>query len=96
MLAHGRSYSCMDMKIKTKIKGVGYLVLGSPLLLRVLSKIHAGCIDSGNRQQGAVAVEYAFSMVIAFGILVGVFELFRAMSIEIYLGFTQWVCQPFP
>ena len=78
------------------MRGCGVVVRRMVFLRGLLYKMYSSCILAGTPQQGAMAVEYAFSMVIAFGILVGVFELFRAMSIEIYLGFTQWVCQPFP
>ncbi len=47
-------------------------------------------------QKGAGAVEYVLSMTIAFIILLGVLELFRAMSIGIYDDFSQWVCVPYP
>ncbi len=49
-----------------------------------------------SNQNGAGTVEYTMSMAIAFIILLGVFELFRAMSINIYLEFTGWVCKPYP
>jgi Tfp pilus assembly protein PilW len=47
-------------------------------------------------QKGAGAVEYVISMAITFIVLLGVFELFRAMSISIYDDFSQWICAPYP
>ncbi len=47
-------------------------------------------------RKGAVTVEYVFAMIIAVVIFLGVFEIFRAMSIEIILGFSGWVVPPYP
>ncbi len=49
-----------------------------------------------SNQKGAGTVEYVISMAITFIILLGVFELFRAMSIGIYDDFSKWVCVPYP
>lgn len=55
-----------------------------------------GRVFSRKGSNGAVTVEYVFAMIIAFIALLGVLELFRAMSIEILSGFSGWVAQPYP
>ena len=47
-------------------------------------------------KNGNALVEYVLAMAISSIILLGVFDLFRAMSIEILLLFIDTVAQPWP
>lgn len=46
--------------------------------------------------QGNAVVEYVLAMAISSIILLGVFDLFRAMSIDILQEFISTVAQPWP
>lgn len=49
------------------------------------------------RQSGAVTVEYAFTMLIAAAILMGVeSEIFRPMAKEILKEFMSFIAPPYP
>jgi Tfp pilus assembly protein PilW len=46
--------------------------------------------------RGNAIVEYVLAMAISSIILLGIFDLFRAMSIEILLSFIDTVAQSWP
>jgi hypothetical protein len=54
-------------------------------------------VDRLARQRGAVTVEYAFTMLIAAAILMGVEEdIFRPMAKEILKEFMSFIAPPYP
>jgi hypothetical protein len=53
-------------------------------------------IPKNLNERGAVAVEYAFTMVISAAILYGAYDLFRALAVDILLSFIDVVARPWP
>jgi len=69
------------------------LALNSFLLLQRLSRSAA---FSGSGMRGALAVEYAFCMLIIAVMMSGVQELFWDMAQGIVNNFNDWVSKPYP
>jgi hypothetical protein len=59
------------------------------LLKEHLIRIHQYLVRP--KEGGAIAVEYALSMMIAAFLMLGVFALFKDMSIDIIAKFKQYV-----
>lgn len=54
------------------------------------------CAVARPGERGALAVEYAFCMILAAFMTAGVLELFSDMSVDILEQFMTWISKPYP